>query len=134
MAFGTLALAVSAVGLWLLVWTKVQRNRRDAWVAGAERARVDVLVEVDRADPSMTGTLRQWVGIPRVNVYVSTETDIARLLNSPDGEPYALLIHLERPIPEGAISRIASRFPAAEVRHMPPSKGGLGGAGGNGYF
>ncbi len=122
----TIALAVSAVGLWLLVWTQVERNWREAWVAAADRVDIDVELAVDRADPSFIGQVRNWLGLPRVQVYLSNDTTASRLLRGPAGEPHAMLIHVEGSLTEETHQQVAARFPGAEIRYRT---GGMGGHG-----
>src|SRR4051794_35510020 len=88
----TMMLAVSAVGMWLLVWTLIQHNWRDAWVAEVERLRVPVEVALDGADNSSIGRLRSWLGVSRATVYLSTESEAKLLLRAPTGEPHGTLV------------------------------------------
>jgi len=137
LAFVTAVLAVTAAGLWLFVWTTVERHQRENWIRAVEHLEVAAEAKVDPLDSSALGRFRGWLSIPRVHVYLSKDSEGRRLLRAPAGEPRRVLIQIERPLSDEVLDRLAARFPAAEFRSSP---GGLGGGGmggmggGQGFF
>ncbi|QDT55522.1 hypothetical protein Pan44_35660 [Caulifigura coniformis] len=125
------ALAIAATGLWLLVWTTVERQRRETWIAAVQHLEVAAEARIDPLDSSPLGRFRTWLKIPRTHVQLWRDSEGRRLLFAPGGEPRGVLIHLERPLSADVLDQLAARFPEAEFRK---SRGGMGGMGGQGFF